>query len=514
MAQVFSTTNAVVPAPIMSGGYYPGIDIRQVDGRGMVQPWGGGPLSRQFQTPVPIGQEPTAETNIQNLIGLMVQALPAGNIINYNFEGLVGPASTVPGPPGPTTFIFARDVDGHVLNAPTRVLSDGAVPGTVANVAATALIQAVMLEWDANSELDIDHYIVYRHTSDASGSSSAILTTYATLCVDGNRTGGTAYYYWVKAVDYEGNVSAAYSTSVNATPTNVQTGDIVTLEASKVLISGATYLSNWRHSSDVTKIDGGDIHASSITLTSAASDFALASIGGDADDIGDGTTNKMYTGTEQTKLGGVATGADVTSANTCDTPDVDHFSGKTQDDLGDGTSYIQTPIAWLKSGQTTIDGGQIYTDSIVTNSLAANLITYAELRQVGGSEAVDTGCIRSNAATRPASAYTAGAIECADNAETTIQTVSGFVSKGGAISVWANAVPGPHAVQWRIYRDATLLYEYPSATTYITNAYLAPQVTTAPGAGTYAFTLRIFVRAAEVHQNWSARSLIVHELTR
>lgn len=274
MAQVFSTTNASVPAPVMSGGYYPGIDRPLVDGRGLVQPWGGGPLSRQFQMPVVIGQEPTPETNFQQLMTLMIQALPmgGGGQINYNFEGLVGPAG-MPGPAGPTSFVFARDVEGNMLTAPTRVLDDGAVPGTVANVSATAMIQAVMLEWDANSELDIDHYIVYRHTSDASGSSSAIMITYATLCVDGNRTGGTEYFYWVKAVDYVGNVSAAYSTSVSATPTNVETADIVTLNADKVLISGTTYLSNWRHSSDVTKIDGGDIYASSITLTKAANDL-------------------------------------------------------------------------------------------------------------------------------------------------------------------------------------------------------------------------------------------------
>jgi hypothetical protein len=85
--------------------------------------------------------------------------------------------------------------------------------------------------------------------------------------VDGNRTGGTLLYYWVKAVNTSGIVSSSYSTVTSCTPRNVTSDDVVTLAGSKVLIDGTTYLSNWRHSSDVTKIDGGDIYTGSVTTT-------------------------------------------------------------------------------------------------------------------------------------------------------------------------------------------------------------------------------------------------------
>lgn len=39
----------------------------------------------------------------------------------------------------------------------------------------------------------------------------------------------------------------------------------VTIDPGKVLISGATTLSDWRHGTDATKIDGGDVYANSIT---------------------------------------------------------------------------------------------------------------------------------------------------------------------------------------------------------------------------------------------------------
>jgi len=56
-----------------------------------------------------------------------------------------------------------------------------------------------------------------------------------------------------------------FSTVVSATPRNVTSDDVVTLAGSKVLIDGTTYLSNWRKSGDLTKIDGGSISTGSVT---------------------------------------------------------------------------------------------------------------------------------------------------------------------------------------------------------------------------------------------------------
>lgn len=100
----------------------------------------------------------------------------------------------------------------------------------------------------------------------------------------------------------------------------------------------------WRHTNDVTMIDGGKIYANSIVLANKASDFNWGSLGDDghkpaddADVTGDNTAADTY------KVGGLA------SSNIA---------------------------AWAKTGAVTyIDGGKIYTGSITANQIAADAVT-------------------------------------------------------------------------------------------------------------------------------------------
>ena len=104
---------------------------------------------------------------------------------------------------------------------------DTTLPATVQTVAATAGIRSVKLTWDHNTELDLASYNIYRHTSNASGSSTLIANCNTNYFTDVELTEGVIKWYWVKAVDTSGNISASYSTSVSATPRNVTTNDIV-----------------------------------------------------------------------------------------------------------------------------------------------------------------------------------------------------------------------------------------------------------------------------------------------
>jgi len=104
---------------------------------------------------------------------------------------------------------------------------DTTLPATVQTVSATAGIRSVKLEWDHNTELDLASYNIYRYTSNVSGSSSVIANSTTNYFTDIELTGGTIQWYWVKAKDTSGNLSAAYSVSVSATPRNVSTTDIV-----------------------------------------------------------------------------------------------------------------------------------------------------------------------------------------------------------------------------------------------------------------------------------------------
>ncbi|MBE3085292.1 MAG: fibronectin type III domain-containing protein, partial [Bacteroidetes bacterium] len=160
--------------------------------------------------------------------------------------------------------------------------ADTVAPTTVTIGSATAGIQYIIIEWTHNADLDLASYNVYRNTSNNSGTASLIGNCRTNYFIDGGRTGDQIYYYWLKAVDASGNVSANFSSVVSATPRNVTTTDVTAISASKILIDGAVYLSNWRHTSDITKIDGGDIYTSSIT-TSALNFTPLVSIDGTGD---------------------------------------------------------------------------------------------------------------------------------------------------------------------------------------------------------------------------------------
>lgn len=145
--------------------------------------------------------------------------------------------------------------------------TDSTAPATVTAGSATGGIQYALIEWTANTETDLASYNIYRSETNNSATGVLIANVRTNYFIDGNRVGGTTYYYWIKAVDTSGNVSAAFSTVKSATPRNVTSDDIVTIAGSKVLIDGAVYLSNWRKSGDLTKIDGGSISANTITTT-------------------------------------------------------------------------------------------------------------------------------------------------------------------------------------------------------------------------------------------------------
>jgi len=98
------------------------------------------------------------------------------------------------------------------------------VPDAPTGLMATAGDGEVALEW--NSVTGADTYNVYRNTSDSFVGATAIETALSiTSYTDITVTNGTVYYYWVTAVNVEGESDP--STSVSATPSviNVYTTD-------------------------------------------------------------------------------------------------------------------------------------------------------------------------------------------------------------------------------------------------------------------------------------------------
>lgn len=112
---------------------------------------------------------------------------------------------------GASTFTAASDT-----TAPTAPSSLTAVTGTG---------KSVSLDWADNTEADFSEYAIYRHTSNVSGSATKLAETRASRFVDVDVALGTAYYYWVKAIDRTENTSA-FSTGVGpVTPGKVAATD-------------------------------------------------------------------------------------------------------------------------------------------------------------------------------------------------------------------------------------------------------------------------------------------------
>lgn len=99
--------------------------------------------------------------------------------------------------------------------------ADTTAPADPTGVDAVATPISVHLTWVANSEADLDHYLVQRKLS--GGSYSTIAQTRATLLIDNDVDVGSSYLYQVAAVDTSGNASsyveiAAAVTVVAITP--------------------------------------------------------------------------------------------------------------------------------------------------------------------------------------------------------------------------------------------------------------------------------------------------------
>lgn len=248
---------------------------------------------------------------------------------------------------------FSTNING---TTPT----DTDAPATVSGVTATGGIQYTIVEWTDNTESDLDSYNIYRNTEDNSGTATLVGNCYTTYFVDGGRTGGTTYYYWIKAVDTSGNLSASFSTVATATPRDVETTDVELIAANKILIDGAIYLSNWQKTGDLTKIDGGNISTSTIVADSLDVD-QLSAISADMGAITAGTITLDNAGHIKGGQTDYATGTGFFLG----------YSGNYKFSIGSTTNYLRWDGAYL-----TLKGSfDVGNDGTINNSVytVANL---------------------------------------------------------------------------------------------------------------------------------------------
>ena len=138
---------------------------------------------------------------------------------NYDFrvqaENLLGVTST-----GTTLSNQALNGDTTAPSAPT-------------GGAATGGIQTITAEWTNPSDIDFKHVEVFVNTSDSIPASPTAVVDGEEYVVTG-LSGAVTRYFWLKAVDFSGNKSAATAsfnaTSVVATTTDIGAGAVTTTE--------------------------------------------------------------------------------------------------------------------------------------------------------------------------------------------------------------------------------------------------------------------------------------------
>ena len=103
-----------------------------------------------------------------------------------------------------------RGVRNFTGNWLLTVVTTGDVtgPGTPSGlVVGSATGKLIPLNWNQNSESDLDEYLVYRNTSNAFGTSSLMGEVSANAFFDSQVTLGNTYYYWIRAIDCSSNFS-------------------------------------------------------------------------------------------------------------------------------------------------------------------------------------------------------------------------------------------------------------------------------------------------------------------
>jgi len=97
--------------------------------------------------------------------------------------------------------------------------NDNIAPSIPQNLSVISGDQQVQLDWDDNSETDLEKYYIYRNTENNTGTATKITEVQKTNSnyTDTGLTNGTEYYYWIKAVDNQG-LESGFSDVKSAIP--------------------------------------------------------------------------------------------------------------------------------------------------------------------------------------------------------------------------------------------------------------------------------------------------------
>lgn len=181
---------------------------------------------------------------------------------------------------------------------------------------------------------------------------------------------------------------------------NLYTGSVT---AAQILVSGSTMLSDWRHGSDATKIDGGDIYTKSVTATQiAASTITTTELNFTPYVIGTNTLDNVADGSTYSKV--LSTHLSAGKIQLISTTVVDggfttdkigqgstnlYFNGKTLDDLGNGTTYHRVLATQISAGniELTSTGFKLNQDGVIGGTVNGTRVVLDAAYIAGYSDA-------------------------------------------------------------------------------------------------------------------------------
>jgi hypothetical protein len=278
-----------------------------------------------------------------------------------------------------TQSLFSSDISQVTATSTTP-------PATVSSVSAAGGIQYVVLEWARNTETDLASYNIYRNTVNNSATATQVGNAMTTYFIDGGLTGGTVYYYWVKAMNTSALVSASFSTVASATPRNVINVDLAdsAVTAAKTSIAAINPVDGEINANKVgtTQIVAGAVSPSKITSynfqLSAGTFTNNSPVAGKIAWAG---VKVVYNGTEYTITNGSCLTTDKHVYWQLSAPTV--FSGSsTLPALGNDDFLVlfnNSGTALYVWNSTIVNGNRITTGSITSTNIAANTITANEI---------------------------------------------------------------------------------------------------------------------------------------
>ena len=302
------------------------------------------------------------------------------------------------------------------------LVGDTTAPGLPTSIVAAGGLRSIILTWVLPTDNDFSHVEIFENTSDTFGTATKIAVAAGDFFTRTDLGYGQTRYYWLKSVDYSGNVSSE-TASVTASTLWVDSSAFEDGIVNLFLDQGAGPIDNG-NTFPVSPSDGDLFY---YTVDGTLYEYDLSE-----------TTWKQ----------------------------------KVQNDsiLASDVIIANTITGGLLSASGIITQTAQINDALISGAKMINLtVTTGKIADLN----VTTVKIANNAVTVPSSAYTAFIINAAGTTsttswnETTVQTVVLNVTGADSVDIdfIANmAIEGTGYHRYRIYRDSTVIWEWNNQT--------------------------------------------------